>query len=167
MSIGNDRSRVGPDVNFVSTRLAFDGRVPCSCPVSGSSAAHVWLPSLSSARAGLLPRARVEPSVVQRIRQPRATGNNLGAELSTEVCTRGLFGMRMTPGCAMARVIDIPLEANEAARKVAVSIDVRRDTSMSKSVPVPPPLTTWYARPNPIVVQSGDGATSQTLSICV
>src|ERR1700694_1228978 len=73
----------------------------------------------------------------------------------------------MTPGCAMARDIDMPLEANEPARSVAVSMEVRRETSVSRSVPVPAPPTTPYARPKPSHFQSGDGATSHTLSIWV
>src|ERR1700682_1395842 len=73
----------------------------------------------------------------------------------------------MTPGCATARDIDIPLDANEPARNVAVSIEVRRETSARRSDPVPAPPTTEYARPNPIHFQSGDGTTSHTLSIWV
>src|SRR6202008_1586611 len=123
----------------------------------GSRAAHVGLGSLSSARAGLLPSASVEPSVVHRTRQPRAIGNSFGAELSMEACSRGLSGMWITPGCAIARDIDIPLEAKDPARSVAVSIEVRRATAASRSVPVPWPPTTVYARPKPIHFQSGDG----------
>src|SRR5712675_1894043 len=167
MSIGSERSSVGPPVNFTSARPAFDGRVPCNAPVVGSSAAHVWLGSLSTARAGLLASASVEPSVVQRTRQPRATGNSFGAALSADATARGSAGTRMMPGCATPRASDIPLTGNDPARSVAVSIDVRRETSTSRSDPVPPPATTVYARPNPIHFQSGDGATSQTLSICV
>src|SRR5207237_10838440 len=150
MSIGTDRWRVGPNVNLTSASDALPGKDPCSCPVVGSSAAHVWLGSLSSARAGLFPRASVEPSVVQRTRQPRAMGNSRGAELSTADCARGLSGIWITPGCAIARDIAIPLEATDPARTVAVSIDVRRDTPAMRSVPVPSPRTTLYARPNPI-----------------
>jgi hypothetical protein len=48
----------------------------------------------------------------------------------------------MTPGWATALDIDIPLEANEPALSVAVSIEVRRATSAIRSVPVPSPRTT-------------------------
>src|SRR5687767_8019728 len=120
MSIGSDQSSVGPAVNLTSASFALDGSDPCNAPVFGSSAAHVWLASVSVARAGLLPSARVEPSVVQRTRQPRATGKSLGAALSPAAICRGSSGMRMTPACATARDIDIPLEGNELARSVAV-----------------------------------------------
>src|ERR1700682_2695293 len=93
MSIGSDRSSVGPSVNFTSASLEFAGNVPCSAPVTGSRAAHVWLGSLSTAREGLLPRARVDPSAVQRTRHPRAMGNSFGAALSAAVLARGLSGM--------------------------------------------------------------------------
>src|SRR5258706_10350648 len=106
------------------------------------------------------------PSVVQRTRQPRATANSFGTALSAAAAWRGSSGIRMTPGCATARDIDIPLDANEPARSVAVSIEVRRETSVSRSVPVPSPRTTAYARPKPIHFQSGEGATSHTLSTC-
>src|SRR6185503_10148948 len=145
-SIGTDRSRDGPIVNFTSASDALPGSDPCSCPVLGSSAAHVWLGSLSSARPGLLPSARLEPSVVQRTRHPRAIGKSRGAELSAADWARGSSGMWITPGWAIARDIDIPLDAKEPALRVAVSIEVRRATSASRSVPVPYPPTTVYAR---------------------
>src|SRR5437588_12631608 len=99
MSIGTDRSRVGPIVKLTSASFALPGSDPWSCPVLGSSAAHVWLGSLSSARAGLLPSATVEPSVVHFTRQPRAIGKRRGAELSEAACARGLSGKWLTPGC--------------------------------------------------------------------
>src|ERR1700674_5676626 len=93
MSTGSDRSSVGPWVNFTSASFEFAGSVPCSAPVNGSRADHVWLGSLSTARDGLLPSASVDPSAVQRTRHPRAMGKSLGAALSAAALARGFSGM--------------------------------------------------------------------------
>src|SRR5947209_14657269 len=161
MLIGSEGSSVGPRVNFTSASFEPAGNEPCSIPVVGSSAAHVSLSASSRADPGLLPSASVAPSVVQRTRQPNAIGKSLGAALSAAACARGLSGILMTPAWAIARAIDIPLAENDPARNVAVSIDVRRAASFNKSVPVPPPPSTAYARLKPIHFQSGDGPPSQ------
>jgi hypothetical protein len=108
-----------------------------------------------------------DPSAVHLTRQPTATGYILGAASSLAFVARASAGTLIVPACAIPRDIDIPLDANDAVRTVAVSSPVRRATSshIAGGMLSAPPAETMNARENAMVFQSGDTATSHTLSI--
>ena len=128
MSTGTDRSRTGPLVHFGAIVCASPGRVVWKTPVFGSRDAQLLDPSESETAAGEFPSAMKLPSVVHRMRHPIAIGYIFGAASSFAPDALASAGTLIVPGCAIARAIDIPLDANDDVRTVAVSSPVRRAT---------------------------------------
>jgi hypothetical protein len=93
----------------------------------------------------------------------------LGAASSDACGARESAGTLIVPGIATPRAIDIPLAAKDDVLSVAESMFVRRARSCQDEGGMLSSIdgAMTYARENAIMLQSGEGATSHTLSILV